>query len=200
MRVRLCIAAVLSLIASLVTLASPASATPRSGTTAGGSTHCVLHGTAVSRNQSAAASKTTYKCFSTFAAAVREATGGTVNLPPSATRVTERDLAKAASSRSMAVATSTLIGIEYKDTNLNGATLHMSSSGPCTSSTYTAFPSMNAYGWNNTIGSAVTYSGCKAAHYQYDNYGGPSIVCNCYSNLGALNDLTSSIWFSTTGR
>lgn len=187
--------------------AGPAAATQTVGETAKAvAPHCIIQGTAQPRGQAPTTTPPKMACYSTFAKAVSAATGGEVRLPADATRVTQKQLdagkaaARASGSTASVTAASTMIGIEYKDKNLKGATKLMYSNGPCTPTTYTPFPSMAAYGWNNTIGSAVTYSGCLAGHWQYDNFAGPSIVCNCYYNLGALNDLTSSIWFSTTGR
>lgn len=207
MRMKLFMAAAVTVAAAVSFSAGPAAAAQTVGETAKASApHCIIQGTVQPRGQAPTTRPPKMSCYSTFAKAVSAATAGEVQLAADATRVTQKQLdvgktaARVSGKGAAATTASTLIGIEYKDKNLGGATKLMYSNGPCTPTTYTPFPSMAAYGWNNTIGSAVTYSGCLSGHYQYDNFAGPSIVCNCYSNLGALNDLTSSIWFSTTGR
>jgi hypothetical protein len=206
MRVTLFLATAVTVVAALSFSAGPAAATQTVGETAKASApHCVITGTVQTRGEAPTTTPPPISCYSTFAKAVSAATAGEVQLPADATRVTQKqlDAGKAAARASGKVASTTasvMIGVEYKDKNLGGATRLMNSNGACTANGYTPFPSLAPYGWNNTIGSAVTYSGCLAGHFQYDNFGGPSIVCNCYSNLGALNDLTSSIWFSATGR
>ena len=134
-------------------------------------------------------------------------TNGAVSLPAAANQVSQAQLDQAmamATTRSTtrtAVATaSVMVGLEYKDTNMGGSTLSLYGQGKCGDGWVSDFPSLSGVGWNNTIGSAVSYGGCLSGHWQYNNFTGPSIVCNCYSNLGALNDLTSSIRFSRTGR
>jgi hypothetical protein len=49
-------------------------------------------------------------------------------------------------------------------------------------------------GWNDTIGSVRTYSGCNQDMYYNANYGQPvyQVVGGGASSLGALNDQTSS--------
>ena len=47
-------------------------------------------------------------------------------------------------------------------------------------------------GWNDTISSAKTFGGCSTnTHYQDDNFGGSTHVCQC-STMGVMNDETSS--------
>ncbi len=149
----------------------------------------------------------TPRCFDTFAEGIAYATGGRVSLPASATTVSEARLAApgvgafrkgAAAVTPEAAAASTVIGIEYKDANFGGSSWIVSVSAGCAGGRAYSYSSLAPYGWNNTIGSARTYASCKSAHYQYDNFTGPNILCGCAA-MGALNDLSSSIRWSESG-
>jgi hypothetical protein len=196
MRTKLSLAAVIALFAPLLAGASAASAAPEPGSESPSPavTHCVLHGVSTAPNGTVTLPTQPGRCFSTLADAA------------SANKVSQaqldRGMSTASASSSMAAVptASYMLGLEYRDKNLGGSTLSLYGAGKCGDGVVSNFPSLAGVGFNNTIGSAVSYSGCLSGHWQYDNFGGPSIVCNCYSNLGALNDLTSSIRFSRTGR
>lgn len=97
--------------------------------------------------------------------------------------------------RSDVAASNPLLGIEYKDYNYGGSTLTLygnNGTGCAGGVTYGFSPLPS--GWDNTIGSAKSYSGCQGRHWDYLNYQSSSIVCTC-ANMGVMNDKTSSILF-----
>lgn len=162
--------------------------------------HCVASATPEGESNITAAPL----CFATFAEAVAEATDGTLQLPGSSREVSQAQLDEArtradASSLSQESAlASTVIGIEYDSANGGGSSLVVSVSGATCSAggryTYASMPS----GWNNRVSSAYTYAGCKSRHHQYVNFAGASYLCGC-AGMGAMDNLTSSIRWSSTG-
>ncbi len=148
-------------------------------------THCVVTAQANTPNP-----VVTTECFDTFAKSISYATGGKVKLAPGQRTLDEAPL----------VAATTVVGIEYKDSNFGGSSLafQASISGfTCGGGRYVNFPSMPS-GWDNTIGSARSYSGCKSGHFEYTNNGGSLKICGC-ATMGTMNDKTSSIRYSEGG-
>ncbi|MGL5852471.1 MAG: hypothetical protein ACRCZD_16965 [Phycicoccus sp.] len=98
------------------------------------------------------------------------------------------------------VAASTVVGIEYQDSGFGGGSLTLTAAADgfsCSGGRFVNFPTLPS-GWDNTIGSARSYAGCKSGHYRYTDNGGPVVICGC-SSLGSLDDRTSSIRFSASG-
>jgi len=133
------------------------------------------------------------RCFQSFAEAISAATGGTVKVRQGQRALSEAGLAPTP------LATSTVVGIEYKDANFGGSSLTLSTPGifQCAGGAYVNWNSMPS-GWDNTIGSARSYAGCKSGHFEYVNNGGSVRICGC-ATMGAMNDKTSSIRFSVSG-
>jgi len=133
------------------------------------------------------------RCFQSFAEAISAATGGTVKVRQGQRALSEAELAPTP------LATSTVVGIEYKDANFGGSSLTLSTPGifQCAGGAYVNWNSMPS-GWDNTIGSARSYAGCKSGHFEYVNNGGSVRICGC-ATMGAMNDKTSSIRFSVSG-
>lgn len=176
-------AIVLSLSSVSMSHAAPSSG--QDARAAGGAAHCVVTATP---NMERPTLDT--KCFDTFARSVSYATGGKVKVAPG-----QRTLESVP-----ALEASTVVGIEYKDSNFGGASLILNASTTgfvCTGGAYVNFGSMPS-GWDNTIGSARSYSGCKSGHSEYTNNGGSLKICGC-ATMGAMNDKTSSIRFSASG-
>jgi len=157
--------------------------------------HCVV--TAVDANQSAPVAAP--RCFATFAEAVFEATDGRVMLPPDARVLRQRTLNAAYKFDLRPNATSaTVIGIEYENKYFGGWSyvIQSTNSRGCQGYSYRVptLPSNR----DNQISSARTYSGCKSSHYSGTYFTGSRYLCGC-SQMGTMNDKTSSIFFSATG-
>lgn len=136
---------------------------------------------------------TTTRCFSTFEQAISVATGGATKVKPGQRTLTAEELAPTAA------ASSTVVGIEYEDSNFGGWSYILAASGvfSCTTSTYVNFNSLPS-GVDNEISSARSYANCKSGHFEYTNNGGSVRICGC-STMGTMSDKTSSIRFSYTG-
>lgn len=166
--------------------AGVAAAQPASSSNAATGDHCV-----VSAAANTPSPVTVTRCFDTLEESLSAATGGSVRLAAGQRVPTAADLVAAAG---------TVVGIEYKDANFGGGTLALSATSTgfvCSGGAFVNFASMPS-GWNDTIGSARTYSSCKGGHFEYTNNGGSVKICGC-SGMGALNDKTSSIRFSVSG-
>lgn len=104
-----------------------------------------------------------------------------------------------------AAATSYILGIDFRDSQYDGATFEWTGSTTCASTYYytTSMPS----GWNDKVSSAINYpySGCgNWIHYENNNFNQPpypngaSINCGFYLGggpcftVGSMNDKTSS--------
>ncbi|MGL5817187.1 MAG: hypothetical protein ACRCYR_06470 [Phycicoccus sp.] len=160
--------------------AAPASSGPASATAPG--RHCVVTAT-----PDTATPEVSIQCFDTLADSSAFARGTSTASGVGA--------AEAAAS-----AASTVVGIEYQDSAFGGGSLTLTAAVDgfsCSGGRYVNFPTMPS-GWDNSIGSARSYAGCKSGHYRYPDNGGPVVVCGC-SSLGSLDDRTSSIRFSASG-
>lgn len=149
-------------------------------------THCVA--TAAANTATPVVST---QCFDTFAKSVGYATGGKVKLAPGQRTVEQLPSTEAGT---------TVVGIEYEDTDFGGSTLVLSASTSgfiCANGMYVNFPTMPS-GWNEKVSSARSYSGCKSGHSWYTNNQGLLKICGCAS-MGSMNDNTSSIRFSASG-
>lgn len=135
----------------------------------------------------------TIDCFPTFAEAIEFATDGAIT----AGSAEELDQPMAELGITAMVASSVLLGIEYKEVNYSGQSLliYASSGSGCTSTRSYGYPTMPA-GWNNVVSSARSYNGCRASHYDYTYYRGDRRLCwgSCMY-MGDMNNRTSSIRF-----
>jgi hypothetical protein len=140
--------------------------------------------------QPAGSSRTpTARCYSTFAASVKAATGGRVRLPASATSgsVTPDELNAGAVTPDATV----VLSIDYRDANFNGPALIWSQSTSCGSFQAASMPS----GWNDVVSSVVTKNGCANTLYKNINFGGTTFSIGrntSVASLGSFNDQTSS--------
>lgn len=153
--------------------------------------HCVV--TAVDANTDSTLPN--LRCFPTFAEAIAVATDGRVVLPPDAQTVDQNTLNAGLGQNSLSAI---VIGIEYENKNFGGWSyvIQSTNSRGCNGYSYriNTLPS----GRNNEISSARTYAGCKSSHYSGTYMTGSRYLCGC-SQMGTMNDQTSSIYFSATG-
>jgi hypothetical protein len=128
-------------------------------------------------------------CFATFAEAVAVGTGGTVQLPASATpgSVTDADVAQ------VQPLTNVLIGTEYTHTGYSGTSNDYFAPDACNGNTYEV-----AYvgdTWNDTFASGKGFGGCDHnKKYSASNFGGDVITCtpSC-SDYTTVRNLVSSL-------
>lgn len=134
------------------------------------------------------------KCFATFDEAFQAATGATTKLPAGATaaQLTEDTLA------ALGPTASTIIGIDYRDSNYRGAYLiwYVNNSVGCVTG-YTYGSPTAPLGWNDVVSSHRSYGGCYRTYlFEHAYYGGAVLRCNWCSSMGAMNDRTSSwLWY-----
>lgn len=159
--------------------------------------HCVV--TIEPLVSGAAASRVhNLRCFSTFAEAIDNATGGGVKLGPDTrpAQLTDATLATTVSGQ-------TIIGIDYEDPNFDvnvfgpSLTWQVSNDFGCTGGHNYVAASMPS-GWDNQVSSAKAFAGCsRYIHYENTNYGGANLNCSAScASMGVMNDATSSEkWF-----
>jgi hypothetical protein len=137
------------------------------------------------------------RCFATFAEAIAEATNGLVQLPTDARTVDQQTL-DGIGPNGLETTTGSVIGIEYQHKNFGGWSyiIQSTNSHGCNGYTYLV-PSLPS-SRNNQISSARSYTGCKSNHYSGAYLTGSRWLCGC-SQMGFMNDQTSSIYFSSTG-
>src|SRR5579872_2853941 len=128
-------------------------------------------------------------CYATFAAAIRAATRGRVNLPPhtAAGSVTPDQLDQAPP----AARANYVISIDYKQPNFTGRSLTWYGTSKCGSFYAKSMPS----GWNDAVQSVQTYSGCASTLYWNNNFGQPEYPIHVNAsprNLGSFDRQTSS--------
>lgn len=133
------------------------------------------------------------QCFATFARAIAAATGGTVQLSPAAkpSQLTQEMLSDVPD-------TTTVIGIDYVNSNFGGNSLTWTStSGGCTSTQHFQASSMPS-GWNDVVSSARSFANCNTyTHFENVSFTGAELNCgpSC-ATMGVMNDKTSSEkWF-----
>ncbi|HUZ56539.1 MAG TPA: hypothetical protein VMU94_28940 [Streptosporangiaceae bacterium] len=127
-------------------------------------------------------------CYTSFAKAISAATDGRVHLPASAApgSVTIRQLNAGA-----IPATVFVLSIDYVNDNFGGGSLTWTQSSACGRFQASSMPS----GWNDTVSSVATYSGCANTLYKNIDFGGSTYSIgrnSSASSLGSFNDLTSS--------
>ncbi len=152
--------------------------------------HCVVQIEPLQPGQTASKASEPV-CFDNFSDAIFAATGGTVRLPLSIEpgKVTEDMLVPPGP------LSSTVVGIDYSESNFSGSTLTWTTSNPngCFDGSVYVAPSMPS-GWANVVSSARSYQGCAHYyHYDYPNYGDPVIDCgySC-STMGSMDNQTES--------
>lgn len=181
---KLLLTGLLTIALSTATLPGTAAAAPRQ--------HCVATVAPIG----SLASTDPVRCFATFSEALDYGTGGRVRLAPDAQTVDASTLEKGgAVSTNFVAASSPLLGIEYLSSGYGGSSLAMygSSGSGCYGGVSYGFSSLGA-GWNNTISSAASYSGCTGRHYDNTGYSGSLVDCTC-SSMGAMDNRASSILF-----
>lgn len=127
-------------------------------------------------------------CYTTFAQAIRAATGGRVRLPANATprSVTPDQLNAGAGPDATYV-----LSIDYKDTHFNGGSLTWNQSSRCGKFQAGSMPS----GWNNVVSSVANFNGCATTMYNNTNFSGASFSVGrngSAATLGSFNDEASS--------
>lgn len=146
--------------------------------------HCVAQAQPVGAGTQA---KT--QCFATFAAAIKAATGGKVNL---GNATTSRRVSSTELSASQDSLTSTyVLSVDYHDANFSGSTFTWVAAAPCGYYLTGSMPS----GWNDVVSSVADYSGCATTLYHDANFGGSTYrigVNGSAASLGSFNDQTSS--------
>lgn len=137
--------------------------------------------------------------FESVAQAAAAASGGRIDLSPTATM---KDLVEALKTLDVTAAQdesvplaflSTIIGIDWDGSGFSGSSFIWSApngSGCAGGSVFTAnsMPS----GWDNRVSSAQAFGGCgEYRHYDLTAQSGSSTNCTC-SSMGFMNDRTSS--------
>ena len=179
-------------------VAAPAWAAPADQAPTDDLPHCVV--TAVEVSDRDAGPVPPAECFATFAEAIAAATGGRVRLAADARTVDQTTLDAAAPmfAPGSIEPSATIIGIEYEHKNFGGWSYVIQSTNWRGCAGYSYRISSLPSGRNNEISSARTYASCKSNHYSGTNLTGSRYLCGC-SQMGAMNDQTSSIFFSSTG-
>lgn len=152
----------LAAAAAVLTVSQPAQAS----TAAGPGSHCVAAAPHVR-----AAAAPVPRCFTSFAAAVRYATNGRVQLS-NARNARAVSAAELSVGSTQPLATGP-ISIMYADYNFGGSSFIWTGSA-CTSSNSYANGSMPS-GWNDRVGSVRTYLNCRNDLYWDVNYGPPGV-------------------------
>lgn len=157
--------------------------------------HCTL----------AAGAGQTLHCFATFRAAIAYGTHGRITDAPATPAAAARDPKFAAKVATAGAAPlvgtgSALLGIDYADANMRGASLSFFGTSGCDNSSDAdfRFNSMPT-GWNDRITSFSSFSNCAQQLFRNTNLGGGSltIVIRSLANVGpAANDQASSLTFN----
>ncbi|HLB47906.1 MAG TPA: hypothetical protein VJL59_12935 [Anaerolineales bacterium] len=165
--------------------AAPADFKPADSDRSAPERHCVILIEPLQPGQQASVASEPV-CFARFPDAIYAATGDTVRLAPA---VRPADVTQ----DMLAPASTTVISIDYANSNFQGSTLVWvanNSVGCNTGYSYSA-PTMPS-GWNDVVSSAQTYGGCNNnPHYEHTNYGGAVLTCTC-STMGVMDNATSS--------
>jgi hypothetical protein len=157
--------------------------------------HCTL----------AAGAGRTPHCFATFREAMAYGTGGRITDAPASAATAARDPEFAAEVTAAGAAPlvgtgSVLLGIEYADANMRGASVSFFATGGCDNSSDAdwRFASMPA-GWNDRITSFRSFSNCAQQLFRSTNFtgGALTLIISSLANVGAAaNDQASSITFN----
>ncbi len=144
-------------------------------------------------------------CFATFRAAIAYGTGGLITDAPdsAATAATDPEFAAEVTAAGVAPLVGTgsvLLGIEYADANMGGASVSFFATGGCDNSSDAdwRFASMPA-GWNDRITSFRSFSNCAQQLFRSTSFtgGALTLIISSLANVGsAANDQASSITFN----
>jgi hypothetical protein len=140
-------------------------------------------------------------CFATFRDAIAYGTGGRITDAPASARDPEFAAEVAAAGAAPLVGTgSALLGTDYADANLRGASVSFFATGGCDNSSDVdwRFASMPA-GWNDRITSFTSFSNCAQQLFRNTSFTGGSLtlIIRSLANVGAAaNDQASSITFN----
>jgi hypothetical protein len=144
------------------------------------------------------------ECFDTFSEAIFAATKEKLKLAPDVTPENIREIPEA----DQAVLATYLTSIEYVAPRWDAfwGTWNFINEDNCDNGTVIEFHNMQNIGMNDKVSSAWTAPGCAHAyHYEHPFYGGAVLDCPstpvgvrgpCYYGLGAMNDHTSSIYWT----
>jgi hypothetical protein len=162
--------------------------------------HCVAHLTPIQPGSGKVSQVTLVGCYDTFAEAVYAGTKGTVSLSSHIRpdQVTEELLLSLGMGSNF---TPVVTGIDYANQNWwdFGGTFQWTANQGC-SATVGYIANAMPTGWNDTVRSARSYSGCNVNnHYADINRGGTSIPCDmgstCYTMGGMAAQTSSEDWF-----
>ncbi|MFF4411515.1 hypothetical protein ACFYY8_03240 [Streptosporangium sp. NPDC001559] len=178
--------------------------------------HCVVHLTASKPSIVLSSENTT--CYTTFTAAIADATGGAITNAPAdtATAMADSDLKRRINALNQGALDQTdgrtasvrptktpqppnVVGIEYEHGNWGGGSYTFQSPYGCRKDVGVDYEVSSLSGWlNNAISSYETYGGCWVMHYENENFKGNSTSWEHDSSwIGAdMNDKTSSIRWS----
>jgi hypothetical protein len=170
------------LLSVVLMLVTPVAANAASSS--GKQQHCIVQAQAVGTT-----GQSTVRCYATFAAAIKAATSGRVNLRNA---TTSREVSSTELSEGPYSTLSTyILSVDYHDANYSGSTLVIYQSAPCGYYQSSSMPS----GWNDVVSSVIDHSGCATTLYQNSNFGGAVYrigVNGSAASLGSFNDQTSS--------
>jgi hypothetical protein len=146
-------------------------------------------------------------CFSSFTEAIATATGGQVTDAPDSAGAAMKSPRLAAQLNATSakkggaspIAAAIVIGIEWWDSDLGGATYTVTAPSGCTTTLNDidwVVPSLPS-NWNDEIGSYRSYANCYAKHFEHISFTGISTAFDGGQNdMGWMDDETSSIQWS----
>lgn len=91
-----------------------------------------------------------------------------------------------------------IIGVDYKDSGYRGRELWWTTNhrDGCHPEMKYFYANRMPSGWNDKVSSAIGYTGCdRFVHFENVGRSGAIQICSC-SSMGAMNDETSSVYFS----
>lgn len=149
--------------------------------------YCVAHAVPIGSSQ-----PVVMRCFRTFAASIRAATGGLVRLPASARpgSVTPDQINRRVEAAQSPTATY-VIGIDFENVNFGGQSAVFIESSKCGNYEISSMPN----GWNDIVSSVSTASGCATTLWQNVDFSGTTFNVGkngTASSMGSFNDQASS--------
>jgi len=144
-------------------------------------------------------------CFSSSRAAISHATGGTAQTLPQARADASKTAGGAAQSTTAHQSSNYLVSALYWWQNYQAPVLYLYGDHPCTTTTADVDYSMSSFWnlnpahpeWDNNVRSFDSFNNCWTKVYDFTYWWGDSVGYADYvSNLGAMNDRTSSLLIS----